>query len=41
MTSKQPNPQPLKDLVLKGVVLVILVYLVVFAYNTGVFSRLN
>ncbi|MFA5776085.1 MAG: hypothetical protein WC988_00810 [Patescibacteria group bacterium] len=40
MNEMQNNPQPLKDLVFKGAFFVILVYLLVLAYNTGVFSRL-
>ena len=37
---KQNSPQSLKDLVFKGAFFVILVYFLVYAYNTGIFSRL-
>lgn len=35
------NPQPLKDLVFKGAFFVILIYLLVYAYNLGIFNRLK
>ena len=37
----QDNSQPLKNLVVKGAFFVILIYLLVYTYNSGLLTALN
>lgn len=39
MNEKQNNPQPLKDLIIRGAFFVILLYILVYIYNSGIINR--